>query len=509
MRQTMRWGLAGLLLAMAVAPAAAQGERWSYEDPGSFWVSATASLGDHGGQAFADLGIHYPHCMLSGFSGEDVSPVWQVPGPQSAWPVAVDSADRADVHASLTRQGGTLLLSCYDSAGPLWTRTVSTQVGGSSPVELHVTPDGSRIVVGAYEPSNGTTRATVFSPSSSTPLITRQLDFGSFRWFETDATGSLAFLGGMTVKVINLDTGALVHSQFLGFNPINGDLSADGKLLAYSFTGGFRVYRKVGANYALGLSYAHTPPTYPGTDVVFSADGSRLAAAFEASDSTTRVDLACFNLDTSLRTMAATVNGSSPAGYANRIVGLALSSTGRRMAAGFWGDETGVAPEVQIFDTDQNQPSATYDLPGSALAIDLSPDGKRLLVASEQNHVSASGTSRGRIDLFDLDARDFDLIGVPRAGATVEVRFRNAPAGPVARLLSATQPARRPIYQEQLGGIMYLLRRSTGLGGAAGTVSPGNATFSYTFPNAAGEELYFQGLTSALTSEWARVTILP
>jgi len=496
---------------LATAEAQTPSLRWTHGGTGNeFWVAKHVALADNGTQVFTELGTNAPTRLLSAFDQNPPVPIWDSASAQTAIPRAVDAAERDDTYAALVKIGSSMVLRRYSSSSctPMWTYTFPVSVSGNESVAVRITPDGQKIVAGVFDLAAFRLKVAVFNAGSGSPTALHTLDSrGSFRAFEIDDQARTLYVASTMIRLFDLGNGSLVLHQ----NPLTTifdghAFSSDGSRFAFGTYGQVRVYRRSGTTYVPDFTHEHAGSNVCNR-IAFSNNGTTMACAFDYYDTGMRVDIDVVDLATRAVTLSDSVTGVSALGYQNRIADLAISRDGRRIVAGVWGDETGAAPELLIYDNGHNTPVGTVDLPGSPFDLDLSADGKRLAVASKLAH-RLGFSSHGRVDLYELDALDFDLRGPPRAGSTVTFEVSGGSFEP-AFLLSSSVAASRPVFHIQLGGVLFLKRRFTQVRSLGVTDGLGRRSTTYAISGGTGSELYFQGLTSSLTEDWAKVTILP
>jgi hypothetical protein len=98
-------------------------------------------------------------------------------------------------------------------------------------------------------------------------------------------------------------------------------------------------------------------------------------------------------------TLLGTQQFTSTGGFQNSIAGGALSDNGQVFAAASWGSQDNANPEVMIFNR-QVQLIGSVDTVGSPFALDISGDGRYVLVGSKAVHANTFGNG-GNTYLFD------------------------------------------------------------------------------------------------------------
>lgn len=517
MRITPLWLCCSLVVGFwgATAPStAAQSvqRRWTHSNASENWVSKHVSIGDRGTQVFAELGPNYPARLLSSFDQDPAAPVWQSSSAQTLWPVAIGSAETKNLHASIVRpEGSAMVLRAFSSSSstPSWTYTFPFAATTTDPAAVCYSHDGTRMVAAAYNSSTARAQVALFNVGSSTPTAVFTLDTaGPFRAFEIDDDAQLLYVASsISIRVFGLSSGNLIYQTLPATQTGGHGFSGDGSVFVTGGVNTVKVYRRVSPTGGYNLEFIHSNPNSSVCNAIaVSGDGTTAVCGYKTYDQQV-VDIEVLDLRTQARTMSDRVTSFSPAGYQNRVAEVAISRNGQRIAAGLWGDETGTAREVRIYTPSSGTPVGTLDLPGSVYDLDLSADGKRLAVASKLGHANTFHP-QGRIDLLELEDLDFNLRSVPRAGSSIAFEIRGEAFRP-AHLLWSTVRAGRPVYHDQLGGVLYLKRRETTPIAIGATNGQGTRTHSEWISGPVGSVLYFQGLAPYVTEDWAKVTLLP
>jgi hypothetical protein len=118
----------------------------------------------------------------------------------------------------------------------------------------------------------------------------------------------------------------------------------------------------------------------------------------------------------------------------------------------------------------------SLDLGGSAMGMDLSRDGSRLVVSRKSVHANQLSDT-GDVRVVELAARDLCLRSQPRVGAGVDWSARSSGATSAILLDGSLAPA--PIQLAGLAGSLHILRQGSRLvrracdaqGQAQGTLS--------------------------------------
>jgi hypothetical protein len=369
---------------------------WSFLDPVA--ICESVSISPAGNSGWAGMHLNAERLQRYEIAGDGL-PTFESPA-GSLSPSVVSAARTADLAVFLDRPdlpapGTFFQLRAYNSAGvELWTRNLPQQYQFVGPHMLKVSRDGSTVAVAFNaNPSgnilyflNGATGDTVQTWSGETGTI------GSV---DLTSDGSLAFIlhahPNATGRLISRATGLEEFSAPGSGVGARYQISGDGNVLAI---GGFsfHVYRKVGATYTLGINFT-TSGHWFGAASAISADGSTVGTlAHNYSNgyqtSQTRIwDVATGGLLGLFQTSGSgTVQGSA--------VGAAFSDDGQTFAAAHWGTIENSHTKVLVLNRSAELIGG-FDTPGSPFFVDLSPDGKYVMVGAKAVHANTTGNGGG------------------------------------------------------------------------------------------------------------------
>jgi hypothetical protein len=494
---------------------------WSQSDAGQGWVGQTVALGQQGTLAFTEFDNATDRAeLISCFDVVPLAPLWTDPQPWTSQDAKVDAAADGGVFVSCRQipvTGSTgprnVIISKYSvwsTNGPDWEYTFPVVSYG--PARGLVSRDGTRVVAGMLD-TVGVLHLAIFDANSGTPTYTTTFPCGPQlrALLLSDDGTTLYFASGSACNVWDIATHTTLASFILLSSLDCHALSGDGRVFAF---GGFNtvdVYERQGTG-----SYAHTHQmTVPGQAVCgkvdISRDGSTLVAGFNLWDFNVGVTIKALDIPSKTETMSDTAIGAGT--LQNVVSDIAISDDGQRFAVGLWGDEAGLVPELRLYVRDQNAPVQTYDYPGSIYSLDISPNGRRVLVGTKAVHANiyASG---GTVDLHRFGDEDFVGHGIPSLGDKVRFTLQGAPNSPVLLVL-APRPSAGPQQVVGFGGSLNLDRvtMSTRLIGV--TDATGRIDYDYdnsTNPLTIGTTWFFQGATLAprrFSDSWLRFTVLP
>ncbi len=493
---------------------------WSKPDAGEGWVGQSVALGQHGTLAFTEFDSATDRAeLISSLDVMPLAPLWTDPQPWTSQDARVDASADAGVLVSSRqfpvsgvsgpRQTIVSKYSAASAAGPDWEYTFPTS--GYGPARALVSRDGRRIVAGLLDPL-GSLRLAIFDPLSGVPTYTATLPCGpQLRAFLLSDDGSTVYwASGTTCTVWDVASHATI-ANFLLFTSLDCHaISGDGRVFAY---GGFNtvdIYER-----SPGGSFVHTHQmTVPGQAVCgkidISADGSTLVAGFNLWDFNVGVVIQALDVPTKTLTMSDTAIGAGT--LQNVVSDISMSDDGQRFAVGLWGDQAGLVPELRLYQRNQNAPVQTFDYPGSVYSVDMSPNGRRVLVGTKAVHANTYAGG-GTVDLHRFGDEDFVGHGIPSLGDKVRFTLQGSPNSP-ALLIIAPRPG-PPFQVPGVGGTLYLDRLTMTTRSIGTTDATGRLTYDYdisTNPLMVGTTWFFQGFELAprqFSQDWVRFTVLP
>jgi len=506
---------------------------WVHDSGTEGWLPKVASLGARGTQAITQFGPGSDKTrFLSGFADGSVGAHWQRTESVSTYAHHVASAEEGDLHVTLHSQLAVpgpsyqLVLRRFGSSSenPRWSAVLPTPASSNPTIALAVSRNGQRIVTLAHNSSINKADLSVFGPDSATPL--RQGSYvtnGTFRGIDLSADGTrLAVASDLRIQVIDLDTGAIAWSV-TPFESMHGTLalSGNGEWLSYGATGACRLFQRTSSGtYVQVLNRVFPGNSYCGK-VDLSDDGSTLAAAFNMSNSLgiqDRVAVEVYDIQASLLagSLQPVHRHETPTptiAVQNIAADLECSADGRVVAAGTWGDAAGPLEEVVVFRRNEGYGAWRVALlPGSVFDIDLSGDGRALLVASKAAHANllASG---GRLSQYDLSGGDLEVANLPVSGGTLRIVAHGTP-------YTATQLFTSPLASanpQLIGSLGRLYLRRSMLTAVLMPPFDGNGVSALDLPLPSwqyppGSTFYIQSLMSTprkLSSDWVQITVLP
>lgn len=504
------------------------GRLWTHASGGWGNVGRVVAIGNHGAEVLTEVGGFSASAQLYPATAWDPgAPGWVDTAGYYSENSQVDAAKlastRATFHILRPTQGASKSpqLRIYsdgilpDAVIP-FPFLVSTARGG-----VHVSEDGERIVAWCY-PAPGFKTGLIRASKGAAAIDGYELidSLGEPQASRLSRDGStLLLLSPLRTTLVQAATGAVVHQHptWSGFSTA-ADLSADGSILVKRVDGSrLEIWQRQAGGHGLVNTLDATGPG-PLRRLVLAQDGRFAVAAYDvtpvypAPQSAVAVRVLSLFGPGPLVQSEHVVLGDGL--YTTRVSDLELSADGRHFALATSGDQSGQAPEVVLFSRDSVgawRVAFEGRTGGSAWDVDLSHDGRRVVVASREGHMDAFG-SGARIDTFEVAGRDLILRGTARPGGTVDVLLRCEPGVSVTVLLSDTLA--QPPLTIPGAGTLHLAPGTysfAGVGTADNTgwvqvqvpLAPGSAI---------GRELFVQGVVRSqrrLTADYGRLRVMP
>lgn len=264
--------------------------------------------------------------------------------------------------------------------------------------------------------------------------------------------GRVAFIDGATLVIYGAE-GQLLASEGLAQSTAALALDGTGARVAYGEGAQLKVLSQGSQGYAL-LRTIEAQPLEVATRVKFSGDGQTLAVAWWTATTAGGVRLEVWDLANSTR-LFHDQQAAQAGGLQNYPEALCLSADGRRAAFGLWGDG-GTRAEVIVWDRQTNLTKSQWDLGGSAMALGMSADGRRVVAGCKSVHASQVAAG-GDVRTIELSSRDLVMRQQVSAGAPM--RFAARLAGAQGVILLDGQAAKPPVSLGGLTGSLLVLRQ--------------------------------------------------
>lgn len=314
--------------------------------------------------------------------------------PEDPGTVAVGSAEDASLGLLLVAGPGGASIRGFSAAGgatPIWTYSFDANYTSTSHRNVDASLDGS-IVIGAASDQNAGNSIVVILDGTNGTELSRLENLPFVGGVELSDDGGRAMIThvsnghGLVIETSGMTTLATFAGS--GAGSVYHRLSGDGTVAA---VGGFssQVYKETGGVWSQIWSESETSQWY-GRGLALSQDGGTLFST--SFDFTNVLDLTYRVIDLVGGVELARTTTSGTGLLQDPMVDADASADGQVFAVVSWGTEDNVHPEVQMFDRDLNL-IGSIDTPGSPFDVDVTRDGRFVLVGGKTIH--ANDTGRG------------------------------------------------------------------------------------------------------------------
>lgn len=430
--------------------------------------SAPFALGQHGTLAWMVANGSLPE-LLSAFDTHPPTPVW---ASDPAWILQpMNAAAEADLllmgHAEIIQGsslGTTVRAYTSSSTTPLWEQVFEPQFFAVPFADC--SRDGQVVVSLLDADMDGQREIRRHDPATGAVLSlqTMPVDTWTAR-FDLAPDGNVYAhsgyngLGDTTLR--GVASGAVLL-QTPGSLPEEQALSHDGRVVIlreristdpYQWT--VRVMVQSAGVWTTVVEDTQPLEVQP-TDMAVSHDGSLAAASWWDPADPYQVLVRAWDVASGELVFERTPGSGVTPGLGvlqNYPADLALSDDGSRLALGSWGAGALGPAELIVWDVDDQAQLATFPLAGSVMALDMSPDGERLLVLRLGTH-NHQGSSVRLVELYEVGGADLLADGPPVLGGQTTLTLHGAPLQPAWLLVS---PALLPTpVQAGLAGLLQL-----------------------------------------------------
>ncbi|MFG0259004.1 MAG: GC-type dockerin domain-anchored protein [Phycisphaerales bacterium JB041] len=373
---------------------------WTFNDPVS--ITESVALGNGGGESWVAHSLNDKRMSKFTTAGAGVPDFVYSLASENPGTIGVAAAADASRCAVMSYpSGGPINVRAFSDAGgdtPLWTYTFDGAYNNASKRNVAVNADGSRTAAAAYD---GTDSLIVVLDGSGGVVGTATIS-GFCSGVEMDDSGERFVLTtGDTARVYDVATMTQLHSiQTSGAGGYHR-ISRDGTAIA---AGGFniRAAREVGGVWQQAYA-GNGSSDWFGWGMSLSGDGRTLfALSHDYGDGYLTNEHRIVDLTTGTVVAVGSYTGSGS--FQNSAVASQTNQDGTIFAAASWGDASNTEPEVRIFDRDLNM-IGSIDTAGSPFELDMSRDGKYVLVGSKAVHANTFGNG-GNTYAYENDVDD-------------------------------------------------------------------------------------------------------
>lgn len=304
---------------------------------------------------------------------------------------------------------------------PRWTHDVGLFVNG--PAKVACDADATRVVVAVSDANTGTSRIDWLDGANGALLARVDVAHTPLRAMTVSRDLSrVAVTLGTWLSVFDAN-GVVVHQENLGAATYALALSGDASRLVVGAQNTLRVLSRAPNSSYTNVKTIVSAPSELATRVALSDDGGTFAVGWWNSISASSIRFELWDGATLARTWFAVQSGPA-GGLQNYPEAVAVTPDGKRAAFGAWG-VLDSQPELLVVDAALAAPVASFDLPGSVLALALDDGGTRIAVGMKHAHANQFGAT-GEFRVYDTGERDAQLVGAPRIGGSLDVASHHA-----------------------------------------------------------------------------------
>lgn len=504
------------------------GRLWTHASGGTGNVGRVVAIGNHGAQILTDkMGFAPATQLYSATATDPGAPSWQdsyAYHAESGSVALARTGDRAvafHIYRTDFYSVKQPELRVYRDGLQLERTLPFPFVVAGGKGSALVSESGDVVAAWCHPAPGGRSGLITWRPAATAEHSYMELElYGDPKVVRISRDGSTVLcMSQMRTVIVDAHNGVLLHehTNFSGY-PMAGTLSEDGRLVVkYTSGGALERFRREGTGY---VALPDVPLGGGGTlkDLRLSHDGRRLFAAFdlplEGAPLPSRVAARVFDLGATPSQLEFEYVVVGDGQYSLRAVDLELAAQETHFALATSGDQSGQAPELLVFARDgSGRWSLVFEgrVQGSALDVDLSADGRRVVLAAREGHQDAL-IQGSRIDVFDLAERDLIPRGTARSTGSVEVHLRADP-GAVVNVLRSRILADPPLVIPG-AGTLYLAPGSYAFAGQGVADDRGLVAIEVAVPPGyqPGDELFFQGVVRSqrrLTADYGRLRVMP
>ncbi len=360
---------------------------WTYVDAAS--IPDSVALGDDGSESWVAHSLNDKRMSKFTTTGGGL--------PDFSYSLAMQMPDTIGVAAAADVTLGAMiewknnaLISVRGFAGtgtgtPLWSFVYNGTYTNSGKRAVAVSGNGMRVATCAFD---GTDTLLVLHNGATGAMMGSATIPGYCSGVEMDDSGSRILVTAGSVARL-YDTATMTEEYSLATSGAGGyhRISRDGTAIA---AGGFniRAAREIDGVWQTVYAGGGSNDWF-GYGVSLSGDGETLfVLSHDYGDGYQTNEHRIVDLNTGTVVAVSSYTGSGS--LQNSAVATSVNDDGTVFAAASWGDAGNTEPEVRIFDRDLNM-IGSIDTPGSPFDLDMSRDGKYVLVGSKSVHANTFG----------------------------------------------------------------------------------------------------------------------
>lgn len=381
--------------------------RWVYAIPYAA-IPESVTIAEHGVWGCAGSWFSNDHVDQFSLPGEG-QPMTSIALNASGGNARVAGAKRAniavytDVEPAATG-GPSLRIQARSESGPLWSITFDPSMSNVAlgPKGLAISRDGSRVAVtlNGRDPEsnapisqlaiiNGTTGALIGTwPAEGTVVAVDLTDAGDLCLATVGRNSHVIETASMTRVFTATGNGTGGRSVISG----NGAV-----LVTPGFD--FRIWRRTSATTWVRTTTFTQPGLWFGWGASVSRDGTT-AGVIAQKASAAYLETYAFTFDSLSGAVVGSATTVGSGALQDGAAGSVLSDDGSVFAVATWGTLFNDHPEVRVFSRG-GSPLGSVDTIGSPMGLDISPDGRLLIIGAKRTHANVVGAG-GDVLLYEV-----------------------------------------------------------------------------------------------------------
>ncbi len=333
---------------------------------------------------------------------------------------------------------------------PGWTHDVGFDTNG--PARLAVDREGTVVLVAVWNNLTSRVQLDWLDGTRGTLLMRRTVSALALDALALSADGKRTAVSTGTNLVLFDETGTILHVE-----PLNNAVhcltwDANGTTVAVGGAGQVALLEEQARNWVNRLNVTRGPQQIA-TAVDLDQAGDVLGIGWWEASAGVDVELEVWDTRKGLVLNSKVLPGVS-GGAQNRVEVVDVSSDGKRVAFGTWGN--GIHAEMFLLDVGVSQSVLESSLPGSVRDLEIDESGSQLAVAYQDAHRSQF-TNTGGVALFQSGDRELVQLDPAELGAGLRLATRKSSAT-LAFLLYGQRA--NPIQFPGVQGLLHIDRKT-------------------------------------------------
>jgi len=376
-------------------------EKWTYDSDGT-WMANLVSMGSNGERIFNEHGIYNNHHVIFSSTGANMVDYFIT---KEASGFRVESADKADIHASLTFHplglpdgSGNIHVKKFTSLStiPDWEKIIPISVLPNCECwDLAIIDNGNKIVVWVKDAVNNNYKLIVYDSNGiklSENIFTLSLSSGIVASKLSQNGDLFALKTKNSLDLIETATGqkSWFNYDFSNINDIGLAINSDATKIAYGSAGKVVIYEKTGSSYTQ-TGQISLQPTFVTRALEMTSNGNYLYGTSNKFNPGSNGRIYSWDISNGVNELMHYDFLGDGGIYRNFAEEISVSDSGDIFAVGLWGNEDFSGKEIFVFNKNSNQPIYSVDTQGSVMDLEISPTGDQLVTANKDVHAELWG----------------------------------------------------------------------------------------------------------------------